>query len=682
MPYTQFLPGATGQLPIASGTAGTLLLIDWNKDGLNDVVFVAAAQGAPQQVALTVYDGAHGFAQVLAGPYTLPVSAGPLASFSAWLLADLNGDGTLDLAGITLDSAGVPHLHVFDGAAAPPYSTALWADLLLPLSTEGDNMFGQWFVGSYHGDGTLDLLAFPAITPTMPDPERPEALIFDGSTSPPFNAILAQVPVEVAEDDFQYTGLGLLTSGPGVDGLDPPTPASYAVLAFGADSAGTWPVTVFPLDPAKPRAPLALGTAPINPDVCQFALGDYQGDGWQNLWVFTTNLTTSGSMEYAVLAESDVLPAQPLPASQPAVPAPAAAGPGRVGGAAGPPYPVPAPPSDGVYTFVFLNDPHLNNQISGRFEAISQLVAAINTISTVQWPTGTNCAGQPIGDPLFVLVNGDLTDKTGGLTFLNEAPQLRDFCQLFNRGETTASIIYPTFIGLGNHDLDWEDWWAYLDWGYNRGRMWAHIAAYHSNVQGPFPEGPFQTVTAIDASWTTHVIPPPTYSSFNYLIDFPATADSKGLSVLQLHRFAGDAQKNRASGVQWYQNQVQAALSQNKALVIAQHYGWDDYSVGNWWSDTERATTLAPLTTNGAAYKNIVGIFHGHNHTPQYNYPVPGTQNLWAIDPGGALLGYLGVCRISNITDPANGQMQIDMAFGHLTPTNTIAFDHVWSTGP
>jgi cytolysin (calcineurin-like family phosphatase) len=215
--------------------------------------------------------------------------------------------------------------------------------------------------------------------------------------------------------------------------------------------------------------------------------------------------------------------------------------------------------------------------------------------------------------------------------------------------------------------------------------MWAHIAAYHSNVKGPFPEGPFQTVTAIDASWTDNLLPPPTYSSFNYLIDFPATANSKGLSVLQLHRFAGDAQKGRNPGSQWYQAQVQAACTQNKALVIAQHYGWDSYSIGAegpWWSDAERAAALAPLTANGVGYKNIVGIFHGHNHAPLGNYLVPGTQDLWAIDPGGAVLGYLGVCRISNITDPANGQMQIDMAFGQVTSGSSLAFDNVWSLPP
>jgi len=89
-------------------------------------------------------------------------------------------------------------------------------------------------------------------------------------------------------------------------------------------------------------------------------------------------------------------------------------------------------------------------------------IAALNGIGDNIWPsqikgapTGLHFAGRKIGEPLGLIVGGDMTDDGGGQVVLpSEGTQLLQFSQRYQQGVGPDRVHFPVYAGLGNHDLD------------------------------------------------------------------------------------------------------------------------------------------------------------------------------------------------------------------------------------
>ncbi|KAI0056739.1 hypothetical protein BV25DRAFT_1547656 [Artomyces pyxidatus] len=170
----------------------------------------------------------------------------------------------------------------------------------------------------------------------------------------------------------------------------------------------------------------------------------------------------------------------------------------------------------GPVTFIFLADPQQKRHDTDHSErawACSDLNYALNTLDSLNWPTGNHfpisCTGQPIGKVDAVFIGGDLC-QTGGdhnaedqlrnwpstyVGGLRELAKVRALYQKnFDVREDVTLLKYdPKYFGLGDHDIQSEDTPAV---GWNKGRfpgdfsephnywryqMWNFISQIHSS---------------------------------------------------------------------------------------------------------------------------------------------------------------------------------------------------------
>lgn len=278
--------------------------------------------------------------------------------------------------------------------------------------------------------------------------------------------------------------------------------------------------------------------------------------------------------------------------------------------------------------FCFINDP----QFSGKDdEDRSKLVVAtLNNLPNLTWPEGGSqpltCAGRPITAPSAVFINGDLTQNSGGLGFFNPGDQLKTFRSFYEK------LKYPTYIGLGNHDLSEEpkDTKGVLttkDDG--RNQMWDYIRCYHRGYYDSVNENkrvaPIVTVGNIDAEVELRngVYTPGSWScgpdwknrSFNYSVDVG------DVHFVQLHRYGGDTQWGRnTDGLAWLAADLQK-VGIKKRVVICQHFGFKAESGND--PDTQWTRAQIEKLLSVIDPYNVVGIFHGHYHNPRRHYQYP-----------------------------------------------------------
>ena len=304
-------------------------------------------------------------------------------------------------------------------------------------------------------------------------------------------------------------------------------------------------------------------------------------------------------------------------------------------------------------TFLFIADVHAcrmagglsaNCQQEGKTDAsLLRNVAALNGIGDRVWPseiggapTGLHFAGRKVGEPLGVVVGGDMTDDGGGQVVLpSEGTQLLQFSQRYQQGVGPDRVHFPVYAGLGNHDLDQNGPAGHVDWYRRELRDYVEI----NHRAGVF-------------------FKPPVPAS-NYDVDSDCYSwDWGGLHLVQMHRFGGDTGHGAASGLPWLKRDLANNAADGRPVVLFQHYGWDTFSTevwdptekrfddsggghAHWWSEADRQALLAVL--KGYA---VVGVFHGHQHETPMIYR-GGGLNLFK--PKAAYMGGFALARISGL---------------------------------
>jgi cytolysin (calcineurin-like family phosphatase) len=224
-------------------------------------------------------------------------------------------------------------------------------------------------------------------------------------------------------------------------------------------------------------------------------------------------------------------------------------------------------------------------------------VRAINRVAqNGQWPTSiggtaTGFIGGKIAPPSGVVFVGDLT---GWGTAPTEIPEFRHY---YEKGNSSESIDYPAYLGLGNHDVDTADRSAALADLY-RTQYWAWIDSRHKGANAPVPVGNFDAASHA-YSW-----------------------DVGGVHFVQLHRFAGDSQYGLPSSLGFLQADLASRAADGRPVVLFHHYGMDAFGTnGQWWSDADRNAYRDALRGF-----NVSAIFTGHSHYAEDMYTWQGLR--------------------------------------------------------
>ncbi len=241
-------------------------------------------------------------------------------------------------------------------------------------------------------------------------------------------------------------------------------------------------------------------------------------------------------------------------------------------------------------TFYVVSDTHADPpQDSYDLRAISR---AINAVSQGgQWPSkiggaDTGFAGGAIAAPRGVVFTGDITGW-------GTAPsEIATFRRYFEAGNSGDSISFPSYVGLGNHDLDSADRDAGTAAAY-RSQYWAYVDQRHKGSNAPVQADSFDA------------------ASHAYSWDFD------DVHFVQTHRFPGDTNYGLTSNLEFLENDLAARASDGRPVFVFHHYGMDAFGTEDrWWTASDREKYR-----NALGNYNVVSIFVGHSHAAfQYDW--------------------------------------------------------------
>jgi cytolysin (calcineurin-like family phosphatase) len=240
----------------------------------------------------------------------------------------------------------------------------------------------------------------------------------------------------------------------------------------------------------------------------------------------------------------------------------------------------PPPPRD--VTFFAVADTHADPPESYDLRATARAINAVARTGT--WPSSiggraTGFAGGDIAAPSAVVFLGDIT---GWGTAPAEIPTFRRY---FEAGASGEAIEFPSYVGLGNHDVDDADRPPDLGAQY-RAQFWAYVDARHKGPGAPV------AVTRFDAA------------SHAYAWDIG------GVHFIQVHRFAGDRGYGLPSSLGFVRDDLAAGAADGRPVFLFHHYGMDPFGrEPRWWTDADRRAYRDTL--RGYA---VAGIFAGHSH--------------------------------------------------------------------
>jgi cytolysin (calcineurin-like family phosphatase) len=210
---------------------------------------------------------------------------------------------------------------------------------------------------------------------------------------------------------------------------------------------------------------------------------------------------------------------------------------------------------------------------------------AINAVAkTGVWPTSiggtpTHFLGGPIASPEGVVICGDLT---GWGTAPTEIPMFQSYFEMRN---SSNSIDYPAYVGLGNHDIDTADRDQATANAY-RAKYWQYVDSRYKGPQAPIP------VTSFDPA------------SHNYSWDWGR------VHLVMTHRFAGDTEYGLASSLGWLAADLRQHASDGRPVFVFHHYGMDAFGTnGQWWNANDRLNYRKLLT----GY-HVAAVMTGHTH--------------------------------------------------------------------
>ncbi|HEV7731347.1 MAG TPA: hypothetical protein VGR62_04255 [Candidatus Binatia bacterium] len=128
-------------------------MLDWNRDGVLDLIAVVRTQTGSGRTEVHVLDGAGGFQTFLLHAVT---AYGPTDDRWDWEFTDWNRDGVMDLVAIikSQNVSGAVDVHVFDGVTG--FQTWLFAGPT-PFGSSDDRI--DFSLVDWDGDGTSDLVS-------------------------------------------------------------------------------------------------------------------------------------------------------------------------------------------------------------------------------------------------------------------------------------------------------------------------------------------------------------------------------------------------------------------------------------------------------------------------------------------------------------------------------------------
>ena len=244
-------------------------------------------------------------------------------------------------------------------------------------------------------------------------------------------------------------------------------------------------------------------------------------------------------------------------------------------------------------TFYVVSDTHADPPPSSDLQPTARAVNAV--ANTGSWPAkidgqDTHFKGGAIGKPRGVVFTGDLTGWGTAPT------ELLTFRHYFEAGNSGDSIGFPSYLGLGNHDVDSADRPEDLASQY-RGLEWGYVDSRHKGPNAPVP------VTNFHAA------------SHGYSFDLGR------VHLIQMNRFAGDVQYGLGSALGFLADDLKKYASDGRPVVLFQHYGMDAFGTqARWWTDADRAAYRALLK----GY-HVSAIIVGHSHAA-FNYSWEGLR--------------------------------------------------------
>ena len=288
------------------------------------------------------------------------------------------------------------------------------------------------------------------------------------------------------------------------------------------------------------------------------------------------------------------------------------AGSGQAGaGAAG----APSKPLD--VTFYVVADTHADPPPSSDLQPMARAINAVAKTGT--WPAkidgqDTHFKSGSIGKPRGVVFVGDLTGWGTANT------EITTFRHYFEAGNSGDSIGFPSYLGLGNHDIDSADRQEPTASQF-RALEWGQLDARHKGPNAPVP------VTNYDAA------------SHDYSFDFDR------VHLIQLNRFGGDVQYGNPSGWAFLSADLKKYAADGRPVILFQHYGMDPFGTQErWWTEANRTTYR-----NALKGYHVAGVIVGHTHAA-FNYD---WQNLRVYQVNNAK------AEIGTGNDDGNGSFSI-----------------------
>ena len=250
----------------------------------------------------------------------------------------------------------------------------------------------------------------------------------------------------------------------------------------------------------------------------------------------------------------------------------------------------PSLPSADHVTFFVATDLHFGKQADGMTTAtLIKNAGMINGFgqSAAVWPSGFAAAGDTIGPPVALVTTGDLTHY-------GHDAELNFYRWLYeneNRGAPyryEGAIRYPVYVGLGNHDTDGQ-----CTGNLCAIRMFAYVNQRNrTGCMGVTNYDPWALIDpkSADYSW-----------------------DWNDVHYVQLHDWAGstnygDTTVSHAPGLGWLKDDLANMASTQRAVVLFQHFGFDEFAEG-WWPKTDQAKFYDVIKDY-----NVIAIFVGHTH--------------------------------------------------------------------
>lgn len=311
-------------------------------------------------------------------------------------------------------------------------------------------------------------------------------------------------------------------------------------------------------------------------------------------------------------------------------------------------------------TFFAMGDPQYGG---GEADKNDWQIAALNTFPGTLWgewladgsETGFRWIGEAVGEPLGVLIAGDLTKngQDGRWSLFGESDEIGSFVRDYGLTGEDGKLRYPVFEGYGNHDLDTlEDWWYF-----GAAPALDEVASRNEQRKEMEPSLGFSPPLA------------------HYLWEW------EGVHFLHLNLYPGEAPAAPAQGdrsplssLSFLEGVLADRVGDSgRPVVLIHHYGFDEFgSQERWWTEAEREAYAEVI----AGY-NIVAIIHGHVHNTRKESHY--TWKGYDVYNVGTPFGEQGHFTVFRIVD---GWLQAgDVAWSRDDPEHPTTVWHTWSHG-